>query len=254
MNDKNKDHFDVENESKENSEKKPFVKKAAKASAFIYLSLAVLVVIAATVGIFSISYDFKDEISKVSLPEIDLDGFDRPAVPDYQTPSEPENDPVNNEQSGIEAETSQVIKEEDVFFCPVRNAEIQKKFSMDALVFSETLRDYRVHSGVDLAAPVGTEVVAYAKGKVIQAEEDYFYGMTVAIRHADGEVSYYMNLDPELAENISVGAEIEAGDPVGKIGETAKAEHADKPHLHFEIRKNGELINPESEILHLMDD
>lgn len=254
MNDKNKDNLDVENENSEITEKKPFMKKAAKASAFIYLGLALLVVIAATVGIFSISYDFGNEISQISLPEISIGGFEKPVVPDYEVPNIPEDGPVNNEESGIDAETSTVIKEEDVFCCPVKDAEIQKKFSMDALVFSETLKDYRVHSGIDLAAPAGTEVVSYAKGTVIRAEDDYFYGTTVAIRHSDGEVSYYMNLDPELSDNINVGTTVKAGDPVGKIGNTARSERADGPHLHFEIRKNGELINPESEILHLMSD
>jgi murein DD-endopeptidase MepM/ murein hydrolase activator NlpD len=222
-----------------------FAKKIAKFSAFIYLALAITVVIVATVGIFSVSYDYESSIPEISLPSL---------TPEVSEPHETvfpdlSESPVVNEQSGIDADTDEPTPEtpSPVFFRPVKG-EIIKAHSLDKLVFSETMRDYRVHKGIDIAAEAGTEVVAFTDGKVSAVTEDYFYGTTVAVTHDSGLVSYYMNLDPELASGITVGATVKAGDVIGKIGSTARLESADESHLHFELTMNGEIIDPTPEL------
>ncbi len=224
-----------------------FVKKFAKFSAFIYLGLAITVVIVATVGIFSISYDYEESMPQVSLPAIDLD-FSEPEDVVFPTISD---SPVINEQSGVDAETEKPESEEPdrepVFSRPVEG-EIVKGHSLENLVFSQTMQDYRVHRGVDIACKLGAEVVAFADGTVSAITDDYFYGMTVAITHSDGMVSYYMNLNPELEENISVGAEVKSGEAIGKVGTSARCELADNPHLHFELKVDGTDVDPKTEI------
>lgn len=245
MNDKKTDRFDEDIEKLESAGSEPFVKKAAKFSAFIYLGLAILVVVVATVGIFSISYDYDTSVPQVSLPEISLGGLNKDPV---SAPSISDDAPVNNEQSGIDADVSAP----DVFVCPVANATVLKAYSMDALVFSQTMRDYRVHSGIDLAAAVGSDVMAYSSGTVLSIDNDYFAGTTVAITHEHGTVSYYMNLDPTLSTGLRVGDTVKAGDVIGKIGQSSRLESADSPHLHFELRVNGELIDPTPELASLI--
>ncbi len=223
-----------------------FVKKFAKFSAFIYLGLAITVVIVATVGIFSISYDYEESMPEVSLPAIDLD-FSKTedvVIPDIS------DSPVINEQSGIDAETDkpEPTPEPEPVFCRPVDGEIVKEHNLDKLVFSETMQDYRVHRGVDIACKLGSEVVAFTDGKISAVTDDYFYGTTVAITHADGMVSYYMNLDPELNEYITVGAEVKAGEAIGKVGTSARCELADNPHLHFELKVNGTDIDPKTEL------
>lgn len=223
-----------------------FVKKFAKFSAFIYLGLAITVVIVATVGIFSISYDYEESMPEVSLPAIDLD-FSEPEDVVFPTVSE---SPVINEQSGVDAETEKpepTPEPEPVFSRPVEG-EIVKGHSLDNLVFSETMQDYRVHRGVDISCKLGAEVVAFADGTVSAVTDDYFYGTTVAITHSDGMVSYYMNLNPELEEYITVGAEVKSGEAIGKVGTSARCELADNPHLHFELKVNGTDIDPKAEL------
>ncbi len=229
-------------------------KKAAKLSAFVYLALAITVVIVATVGIFSISYDYEDALEPMSFPEISVGS-------DYSFPSSLQNPDtsipdthVGNEQSGVDAEVSQLEDESSdsepervLFYRPV-TGEVVKHYSMDALVFSETMGDYRVHTGIDVACEAGCEVVAFTDGTVSAVNDDYFYGTTVAVTHSQGLVSYYMNLDPELASGIAVGSEVKAGDVLGRVGDTARIEEKDGAHLHFELRVNGELINPEPEL------
>ena len=247
MKDKKRDPEEFEIEDLR--EKDPFVKKAAKFSAFIYLGLAILVVIVATVGIFSISYS--DEMPQVSVPMAELNDI---SIPDIKIPDKP----VRGDQSGVTADISlpDLSEKPDetsdapskpTFFRPV-NGKTVKDYSMDALVFSATMKDYRVHSGIDIEAPVGSEVVAYTDGKVISVRDDYFYGTTVAIQHAEGVVSYYMNLDPTLKEGIKEGVEVKAGQAIGSVGTGARIESADASHLHFELRVNGSLTDPAGEL------
>lgn len=237
--------------------KEPLTKKVAKFSAFIYLGLAITVVVIATVGIFSISYDYEASLPEISFPEIDFEDNDFSA-PQIIVPPEDSETPVVGEQSGVDAEVSDPESPEtdpendpeaprETFYRPVAG-ETLKRYSMDALVFSETMRDYRVHSGIDIAAELGTEVVSFTDGTVASVTDDYFFGTTVSIAHADGMVSYYMNLDKTLAENIAVGSEVTAGQVIGTVGNTARVESADEPHLHFELRVNENLVNPESEL------
>lgn len=227
------------------NENAPFNGKAAKFSAFVYLGLAIAVVITATVGIFSISYDYQESVADISLPDTDI-SIEDISIPEITiTPEDilPET-PAGTEESDVEAD---VKPYEEQFYSPV-NGKIIKGYSMDTLVYSETLGDYRVHSGVDISANVGDDVVAYTRGTVSSITEDYFYGTTVAITHDEGVVSYYMNLAPELAPNIAVGSVVDGGQAIGKVGTTARAESLDNPHLHFELRVNDALIDPKPEI------
>lgn len=231
----------------------PITKKVAKFSAFIYLGLAITVVIVATVGIFNMSYDYNGELSEISIPQLDFDTSDM-SMPDISLPQQDNSSdntdlPVTNEQSGVTDEVISTPPEETKpsFYRPVKG-DIQKDYSMDKLVFSQTMNDYRVHSGVDISAEIGETVLCYADGTVESINDDYFNGTTVAVSHSGGVVSYYMNLSPELAEGISVGSTVKAGQPIGVVGESSRCESKEEPHLHFEMRVNGVLINPASEI------
>ncbi len=219
--------------------------KAAKLSAVVYLGLAVTVVIVATVGIFSISYDYEESLPDVSFPEINYKpdtSLPQITIPDTSKPDKP----VGNDQSGVTGDVSEP-EPQNVYYSPV-SGEILREYSMDKLVFSETMGDYRVHSGIDIAAEVGSDVLAFGKGVVASVTNDYFYGTTVAITHESGVVSYYMNLAPELAENISVGCEVEAGQKIGTVGTSARCESKEDAHLHFELRVDGKLIDPTNEL------
>ena len=240
-NQENKDLFEDE------PKREPLTKRIAKFSAFIYLGLAITVVIAATVGIFSISYDYDASLPPVSFPEIDLTPPDISLPVEESKREETSDSPVGNEQSGVTPDVSVPEPPRTMYYFPVEG-EVIKNYSMDALVYSDTMKDYRVHSGIDIASPVGSEVIAFTDGVVSAVSDDYFNGMTVVITHEQGVVSYYMNLDPTLAEGIEVGAEVLAGQPVGYVGTTARIEALEPAHLHFEMRVNGSHIDPLPEL------
>lgn len=130
-----------------------------------------------------------------------------------------------------------------VFTWPVSGAVIVP-FSVDALAYDETMGDWRTHSGVDIAAPVGTQVMAAAAGTVASVEQDDLMGTTVTIAHAEGLTSIYANLGE--VPTVEAGDHVNAGDIIGAIGTTAVAESARAPHLHFEMELDGNSVDPVS--------
>ena len=78
--------------------------------------------------------------------------------------------------------------------CAPVQGEVLMPYAMEVLSYNQTTRDWRVHNGVDFAAPAGTPVVAAADGQVYTVYEDDQMGMTVVIRHADGYTTKYSSL------------------------------------------------------------
>ncbi len=99
----------------------------------------------------------------------------------------------------------------------------------------------RLHCGVDIAADVGETVVAVADGKVIACEEEPFnggYGMAVVIDHGNGLQTLYAHLG-KIA--VSAGEQVAAGQTIAVTGMTGEVTG---PCLHFEVRVNGEAVDP----------
>ena len=92
------------------------------------------------------------------------------------------------------------------------------------------------HSGVDIPAETGTGVMAAADGIVLMAEFDKQYGNCVVLDHGDGVTSLYGHMGRLLVET---GDSVEAGTHIGCVGQTGAATG---PHLHFEVRQDGELL------------
>ena len=111
-------------------------------------------------------------------------------------------------------------------------------------VYSNTMGDYRVHLGVDIATAPEAPVYAAADGKVEKIWDDSMMGTCVAVTHKDETVSIYKNLSKDLAKDIAVGAEVKQGQQLGNVGDTAVVEMADEPHLHFEVTVKGLSVDP----------
>ncbi|MDR1841462.1 MAG: peptidoglycan DD-metalloendopeptidase family protein [Holophagales bacterium] len=94
------------------------------------------------------------------------------------------------------------------------------------------------HSGIDIANEIGTPIQATANGTVIFAEPFSNYGLTVIIRHSSELETLYGHL---YRTNVRVGQEVMRGDIIGAMGRTGRATGV---HLHYEVRKHGQPINP----------
>ncbi len=92
----------------------------------------------------------------------------------------------------------------------------------------------RIHAGIDIAAPVGTPILAAASGVIEYATwNDGGYGNMIDIRHADGTITRYAHMN-ELY--VKEGQTVSQGQTIGAMGSTG---FSTGPHLHFEIRPNG---------------
>lgn len=106
-------------------------------------------------------------------------------------------------------------------------------YSMEALSYNETTRDWRTHNGVDIAAEAGTQVVAAADGEVYTTYEDETLGYTVIIRHQGGYTTCYSSLSQDL--RVKAGDKVKMGDVIGTVGTTALVETVLGPHVHFSV-------------------
>ncbi len=93
------------------------------------------------------------------------------------------------------------------------------------------------HSGVDLLAAVGTDVLAIAPGTVAFANDQGSYGKLVIINHSGGLQSRYAQLD---SIKVTVGQQVKKGDLLGTVGTSGKPTST-QPHLHFEVRSTSSL-------------
>ena len=95
-----------------------------------------------------------------------------------------------------------------------------------------------MHAGLDFKGPVGTPILAAAEGKVVLAGFHGGYGNMIEIRHANGLVTRYAHLS---GFNVRSGQMVERGVQIGRMGSTGRSTGS---HLHFEVRQNGQAINP----------
>lgn len=166
-----------------------------------------------------------EEVSEVSTKEDDLS---------QNRISEPE------EIKETKVEEQEPAKDPE-FIAPVAGGMI-KEFAKDKLVYSETLKEWVTHTGVDIMADKTTVVKSAESGTVTAIKNDPRYGITVIIQHANGYETRYANL--LTAEFVNVGEEVAKDQTIGTVGNTGAFEVLDESHLHFEILKDGEYLDP----------
>lgn len=98
--------------------------------------------------------------------------------------------------------------------------------------------DDATHAGLDIAVPVGTPVRASGIGVVSEAAQDREYGLYVLLKHEQGYETRYAHLSRIIA---TVGKSVQTGEVIGLSGNSGRSS---APHLHFEIRRKGQSIDP----------
>ena len=166
-----------------------------------------------------------------------------PSSPADTRPFEPSTD--NTPPEDNTSPSDPVIKDQPPELAlPVSAGSITKRHSVDTQVFSQTMNDYRVHLGVDIATEASAPVCAVADGTVAQLWEDPMMGWCVALTHTGDAVTVYKNLAADFAEGIEVGASVRSGQLLGCVGDTAMLEIAEEPHLHMEMTVAGLQVDP----------
>lgn len=148
-------------------------------------------------------------------------------------------------QSGGQEGTSQATSggNAKAFIMPVKG-EVITEFSKDSLIYSETLDEWRAHTGIDIAAKKGTKVIAPLDGTVKEISEDPLWGKVVILDHGNGLLTKFANLGD--TNMIKKGLNVKQGDHIAVVGKTADIEMLMPSHLHFETIKDGKLVDPRS--------
>ena len=178
----------------------------------------------------------------VQMPEADF------SEDDLVPPGPKEDLTVMDEATGVEDTIPAMESTVDVtpeaprlVVSPLVGEEVAA-FSVDELKYNETLGDWRTHNGIDIAAEVGTQVLAACSGTVTQVIDDDLMGTSVTIAHDGGYETVYSNL--QSVPTVSEGQEVSAGEVIGSVGCTSIAEFAVPAHLHFAVTKDGVPCDP----------
>lgn len=157
--------------------------------------------------------------------------------------TEPKKEPTKTEQPETTQKESAKVSAMATMAMPTLG-KIITPFAMDTLVYSKTLEQWNSHSGIDIAAELGTPVRAAMAGTVAEVRSnDPRLGIVVILDHGDGIQTIYGNLQSD--KTVKKGDTIQKGQVIGAVGQTAPFEIEDPPHLHFEVVKDGKNINPE---------
>ena len=159
-----------------------------------------------------------------------------------KTPVTPAPDPAPVSGTEVLPTANTEPVQEPVYALPVRESEIQRPFSGEELVFDETMGDWRTHNGTDFACDEGDEVLAILDGTVTETWDDGLMGACVRIDHGAGRESVYCGL--ASSAEVKPGAQVKAGQTIGRAGGSMPSESAQDCHLHLELLENGARVDP----------
>lgn len=189
----------------------------------------------------------EEEVSKEIIENKTQNEIKKEEVQEVSTNENSIQNEVTEQVSNVDV-TENVIQEVDEnekkeleFEVPV-SGEILKDYAKDTLVYSKTLDEWIVHLGVDIKANKTSVVKAAESGIIEKINYDPRYGDSITIEHGNGFKTVYSNL--LVTDFFKVGEKVEKGDTIGTVGDSASFEISDDSHLHFEMYKDGENVNP----------
>ena len=191
---------------------------------YLILGACILLIAAVTVTvIFAVRSDNPLDINQGADDVTDGGGDE-----DDEQPDEDDEQPDEDVSSAYE------------FVAPVAEMNVINDYTF---YYNKTLDCYHYHTGIDLAAEAGTNVVACADGTVESITAgDLLDGTKIVLAHADGvKTSYYF---VEAAEGLKAGDAVKRGDVIGTVAQPAGSEYKEGAHLHFEVSDNGETADP----------
>ncbi len=147
---------------------------------------------------------------------------------------------INKLNSLLATFDSEAVYQTKAFISPTE-VERRTSFFADRRIYAYTSghSSTGLHYGIDFGAPEGSEVKACAAGKVVMAENRISTGWSIVIEHLPGLYSLYYHLSKM---DVEVGSEVEEGQLIGLSGNTGLST---APHLHWEMRLNGEAVSPD---------
>ncbi len=157
-------------------------------------------------------------------------------------------DRVNAPVSGVRDERVTATREQTTANVPYSGAfalpmgnNIINDYSNGEMVYSETMGDWRVHSGVDFGGSAGSNVLSAAEGIVTAVYTDSFWGTVIEIDHGNGMTVKYCGLQSKTS--VKEGAAVSKFEKIGTLG-TIPVELSSGDHLHLEVMVDGVTVDP----------
>lgn len=206
----------------------------------VFVAMVLLLILTTTLNIQYKDFFYTEEYQPKDISSVSVSS----SIDNVNVDDSSNEDIEEKSIKATKAEEKVVTKkvEEKLVFSPPLDGKIQKMYSLDKVIYSKTLEQWKTHDGIDISADEGTEVKSIEKGVVDSIQNDSFYGTTIQIEHKSGYRSVYCNLDENVY--VSVGDSVIKGQKIGKVGNTSIGEYLDDPHLHFMLYLNDESINP----------
>lgn len=220
----------------------------------IYVGTAIFFILAISVGIVmymttKANSKIGNEIGKSTTENIenveDASSNMGKTVEEQERIADQKNDKISKktETTANATENTQVTEEKKpLTFTKPTEGEIIAEFAQENLIYSDTLKEWITHTGIDIKADKTSVIKASADGVVTSILNDPRYGLTVVISHDEGYETIYSNL--LTAEFVVEGEEVKQGQTIGTAGNTASFESGMESHLHFEIMQDGKYLNP----------
>ena len=149
---------------------------------------------------------------------------------------------TTNTNTKTNTEVQETPKQQELQFVKPVEGDIMKEYAKENLLFSETLQEWVIHTGIDIKADKTTVVKSAEAGTVKSIKNDPRYGLTIVVEHDNGFQTVYSNL--LTSEFVVEGEKVEKEQSLGTVGNTAAFESSDEPHLHFEILKDNVQVDP----------
>lgn len=159
-----------------------------------------------------------------------------------QVEPEPTQQPAESSQQEQVPATAPLYEISTELIWPVEGGEALNAYSAGAPVYSETMKDWRIHTGLDIAAESEAPVLACANGQVKETYTDSMLGNVVLVEHGPYQF-YYCGVGENFL--VNPGDVVTMGQQLGVVT-AVPFEAAEEPHLHLEVRRDGVALDPQA--------
>lgn len=180
--------------------------------------------------------DITEKLTDMILNNSEEEEDDETTVDSLITKSTEEGtDPVTTEVT-----TAETVKASASFSLPL-TGEIIKRYSLTTPQYDNTMKDYRVHKGLDIKGEEGEKVLSCGDGKVSKVYVDRSYGYVIEVDYGSFTGRY---CGISQGDAVGIGDKVKKGSVIGSLT-FIPCETEDGVHLHFEAVKDGSLVDPE---------
>lgn len=209
----------------------------------VTLLVALAVIIAITVAANRAKKKTGDDQNSTTTPRVTDRAPDNATTPEDTSPPEVPNDTTGNQAVVTDPNDADAVDQPISLLLPCSGT-LANHHDDSLQVWSVTMRDFRVHLGIDIATEPNAPVYAAADGVVSQIWEDVKMGYCISIKHGNDTYTIYRNLGKDPASGIAEGVNVRAGQLIGSVGNSAMVEIGQEPHLHLEMTVAGIHVNP----------